>query len=182
MSYPRKVLLVAGLLFALAPPFAWAGPLEPLVAAGSINSITEGDVSAAGKSGRFVVKAREVGGWISINGSDPLPYTFTFGTNVPLTTQSGQIHGTLTAGPYEVKVHATSQIGLTPIPCAVAPPGTPCLSGFIPGLLLDGTFAFTSGALGQGMASAWLIPVLDAAGHIEGVFGGQVTLVGQWQP
>ncbi|MBI2468253.1 MAG: hypothetical protein HYV62_10635 [Candidatus Rokubacteria bacterium] len=181
MRRPQKVLLVAGLLFALALPFAWAGPPEPFVAGGSIDSITVGEVTPAGESGRFAVKAREVSGWISINGSGWLPYTFTFGTNVPLTTQSGQIHGTLTAGPYTAQVHAMSEIGATPISCEVAPSGTPCLGGFIPGLLLDGTFALPDGAHGQGTASAWLVPILGPDGHIVAVFG-QVTLIGQWQP
>lgn len=182
MFRPQKVLLVAGLLFALAPPFAWAGPPEPFVAGGSIDSITVGDVTPAGKSGRFVVKAREVGGWISINGSGWLPYTFTFGTNVPLTTQSGQIHGTLTAGGYEAAVHASSQIGATPIPCALVP-GAPCVGLYLPGLLIDGTFTVTAGADGHGTATGWLIPNIDpATGHVVGVLGGAIELIGQWQP
>lgn len=190
MKRPRKVLLAVGLLLVLAPATVVAGgPPTPFVAYGPIGSIDDGDVTAAGKGGRFVVRDREVTGVLfgSIGGLPGVPgagepYTFTFGTNVPLMTQSGEIHGTLTAGGYEAKVHAASEIGATSISwCTVVPPGTPC-DGFIPGLLLQGTFTFTAGAQGHGTATGWVIPLTDAAGHIVGVLGGAIELTGQWQP
>lgn len=186
MKRPRKVLLAVGLLLVLAPATGLAGgPPTPFVASGPILTIDAGDVTAAGKGGRFVVNAREVTGRLfgSIGGATGEPYTFTFGTNVPLMTQSGEIHGTLTAGGNEVRVHATSDIGVTPIPCVVAPPGTPCLGGYLPGLLLQGTFTFTAGAQGHGTATGWVIPAIDPTnGHIVGVLGGAIELTGQWQP
>lgn len=184
MSYPRKVLLAAALVLALAPGTVWAGGSPtPFAVTGPILTIDDGDVAAAGKSGRFVVKERHITGLLFGSVGYGEPFTFTFGTNVPLLTQSGQIHGTLTAGVYQAAVRASSQIGATPIPCAVAPPGSPCVDGFLPGLLIDGTFAFTGGVEGDGTATGWLIPDIDpATGHIVGVLAGAIELVGQWQP
>lgn len=176
--------LLSLLLMAVVPSgTALAAKPVPFGAGGTIDSITPGDVDAAGASGRFVVKERSVSGLLLFGSPDLLgPYTLTFGTNVPLLTQSGQIHGTLTVGDYEAKVRASSEIGLTPVPCAPGSPG--CVpvapsAGFYPGLLISGTLTFTEGTQGHGELSGWLIPAIDPlTGHIVDVIAGAVSVSG----
>jgi hypothetical protein len=162
---------------------------EPFMAGGPITSIDDGDVRAAGNSGRFVVRNRHVGGTLSgfvgdvLFVNDPQPFTFTFKTNVPIQTQSGNVHGTLTFGPYEAKVAAQSELGVTPVPCPAGWEawGVPGADGnlFLPGLLINGTVTFTDGAQGTGTVSGFVIPRLDAAGHIVGIVGGWLTIQGE---
>jgi hypothetical protein len=170
-------------LLALAPGAAAADSAQFLVT-GPIVGIDAGDVKAAGKSGRFVVKNRQVTGTLyGVVADEQLagtPFTFTFGTNVPLMTQSGNLHGVLSFGPYEARVAAKSEIGLTSLSCEVAD-GVTCIptpaGNFVPGLIIDGVTAFTHGTTGHGTASAWLIPMIDpATGHVIGVIAGQLTL------
>lgn len=178
-------VLTVGLLLAVSPVTAPAGGPAPFAAYGPIVGIDAGDVAPAGKSGRFLVKDRGVTGYLfgSIGDGVGEAFVFTFRTNVPLLTQSGQIHGMLLAGPYGARVVASSSLGLSPVPCAI-PDGVTCFptpaGNFVPGLLIEGTFAFSSGTQGDGTFDAWVIPVLDANGHIAGVFAGAVTLTGQW--
>ena len=155
---------------------------EPFMAGGYITSIDDGDVKAAGTSGRFVVRNRHVGGTISgVVGNTPInvdgvpqPFTFTFKTNVPIQSQSGNIQGSLAFGNYEAKVNGTSEIGATPVPC---PPEYAAMFGcietgsglFFPGLLITGSVRFTEGAEGTGTVNAFIIPKLDALGHIVGI-------------
>lgn len=169
-------------LLALVPGAAPADSAQFLVS-GPITGIDAGDLKAAGKSGRFVVKDRHVTGTLQgIVGSEPLegvPFTLTFGTNVPLTTQSGNLHGVLSFASYEARVAAKSEIGLTSLACPV-PDGVTCIptpgGNFVPGLVIDGVVTFTHGTTGHGTASAWVIPLIDpATGHIIGVVG-QMTL------
>ena len=176
-------LLVIGSLLALSPTTAPAGGApSAFFAQGLITGIDEGNVTPAGKSGRFVVKERVVTG--VLGGSIGGPFQFTFGSNVPLLTQSGQIHGVLLVDGYEASVAASSSLGLTPVPCP-DPDGVTCIAtpagNFVPGLVINGTFTFTSGTQGHGTASAWIIPAIDPnTGHIVGVIAGALTLAGQW--
>ncbi len=166
-------------LTALAPGVAIA---QGVFLAGPITDIDDGDVKAAGASNRFVVKDRHVFGALfgMLNGEQltAVPFTFTFGTNVPIMTQSGNLHGLLAIGSaYEARVAAKSSIGVTPVPCTLAPPGAPCLDGFVPGLIIEGVLTFTAGAIGTGTVSAWVIPNIDpATGHIIGVLAGALTI------
>ncbi|MGH8643296.1 MAG: hypothetical protein ACREX4_02110 [Gammaproteobacteria bacterium] len=182
----KKMGLLAGVLLALIPASASAnGPPAAFAATGPILGIDEGDIAPAGSSGRFVVKDRTITGKLfgSIGGDAGIDFAFTFGTNVPLMTQSGQLHGSLIAGLYEAKVHARSQIGVTPIECGF-PDGVTCIAtpggNFVPGLLINGRLTLTAGTQGHGNVSSWVIPELDSEGHIIGVFAGHVTLTGQW--
>lgn len=165
---------------------------------GQITTIDDGNVKAAGKSGRFVVKNRHVGGTLSgFIGDTPLvnvPFTFTFGTNVPIMTQSGNIHGTLVIdnGAYNAKVAAKSAIGVTPAPCPAAWAAVyGCIETapgvfFFPGLLINGKLTLTNGDAqghgtvdGYGSVDGWVIPIIDpATGHIVGVFAGALSLQG----
>lgn len=159
-------VVAAAVIAALAAFGSTEAVAEDFGAVGQITDIDEGNVKAAGKSGRFVVKERTVTGTLSgIVGGTSVneEFTFTFGTNVPLMTQSGNIHGTLTFGNYEAKVAAKSQLGITPV-------------GY-PGLLINGTLTFTDGTQGHGVVDAWVIPnIVD--GHIVGVHAGMLTIQG----
>lgn len=189
----RKVasaLLLVGILMMLTTVAATAakGPRTPFAAEGAFLSINEGEVRPAGNSGRFVVKDRTISG-ILFGPSLVGPFDFTYGTNVPIATQSGQIHGTLAVGEYVAKVHASSSIGLTPVPCdpASSPPGT-CIpdpaspyGGWVPGLLIEGTLTFTDGTAGHGDLAGWVIPMIDPdTGHIIGIIAGGIGVSGQW--
>lgn len=149
---------------------------------GLVEGIDEGDVAAAGTSGRFVVSDRHINGHLSGTIGDALltntPFQFTFRTNVPLSTQSGNLAGTLTFNGYEARVSARSTLGLTTVPCVVGTTG--CLpvgggAGRLPGLLITGTLALTKGLAGNGTVDGFVVPILDAEGHIVAAFG-QVTL------
>lgn len=179
---------VIAVLAAIGPVQAVSA--EPFLAGGEITSIDDGDVKAAGNSGRFIVRNRHVGGTISgsIGGVvvDDEPFTFTFKTNVPIQTQSGNIQGTLSFGPYEAKIIAKSELGVTPVPCpADQAEMFDCIETqpgvfFFPGLLITGSVHFTEGADGMGTVNAFIIPIIDpATGHILGVFMGGLTIQGE---
>jgi len=183
-------VMAAGVIAVLAA----IGPVqsvsaEPFQAGGKITSIDDGDVKAAGTSGRFVVRNRHVGGTISgVIGTTPIhlegeaqPFTFTFKTNVPIQTQSGNIQGHLSFGDFDAKVIAKSEIGVVPCPegwepwCMEIQPGTFVL----PALLITGSVTFTEGAEGYGTVSAYIVPRLSPEGHILGVLDGGLMIQGQ---
>lgn len=166
---------------------ALAGPLVPFSASGPMLTIDSGDVTPAGESGRFIVRGRHVTGTFvgSIGGTAGVPFVLTYDSNVPIATQSGSVHARLIAGLYEANVVLSSTIGLTPVPCN-APDGTTCIAtpagNFVPGLLLNGKMNFLSGAEGTGIVTGWLIPTVDAQGHITSIIASLITLSGQWIP
>jgi hypothetical protein len=157
---------------------------RPFLLTGSIDAIDEGDVDAGGRSGRFVVKDRHIGGRLSGTVGDALltdvPFRFTFHTNVAIATQAGALHGILEFGGFQARVNAKSRLGLTPIPCdpattqgCVPAPGG---GGLVPGLLLDGRLTFLEGGgAGHGTVEGFVVPILDPEGHIVAAFG-QVAL------
>lgn len=140
---------------------------------GSYTDIDQGDVTAAGGSGRFIVKDRHLRG-VFVGPSLVGPYELTFGTNVPLETQSGEIHGkaviNTVTGPVEANVQASSTPGVCELPL---------LFGY-PALLINGTYSFTSGAAGNGVLLACVTPDIDPlTGHILGLIAAEVELIGQ---
>jgi hypothetical protein len=187
MSLGRAVATgVVAALAAIGPVQAVSA--EPFMAGGEISSIDDGDVKAAGNSGRFVVRNRHVGGTISgmMAGGlylDREPFTFTFKTNVPIQSQSGNIQGRLDFGPYGAKVNGRSELGVTPVPCpqgwepwcVETQPG----SFFLPGLLISGTVAFVDGTAGNGVVNAFIVPMLSPEGHIVGVLAAGLTIQGE---
>lgn len=174
---------VIAVLAAIGPVQAVSA--EPFLAGGQITDIDQGDIKAAGNSGRFVVRNREVEGTISgtVGGVAFVNqhFTFTFKTNVPIQTQSGNIQGTLTFGPYEAKVIAKSELGAIPCPAGAEPF---CFTGadgnlYLPALLINGSVMFTEGAEGSGTVNAFVVPILNDQGHIIGVFAGGLTIQGE---
>lgn len=175
--------VVAALGFVSVPAFA--GPPVPFSASGTILTIDTGDVRPAGQSGRFIVRDRQITGTFtgSIGGTAGVPFVITYDSNVPIATQAGQIHAHLIAGVYDANVTMASSTGLTPVPCK-DPDGATCIAtpggNFVPGLLLNGRMNFLSGANGHGSVTGWLIPIVDAQGHIVSIAASQLTLLGQW--
>lgn len=175
------VLALAAVLLSLAPAMALAGPRSEFrtdavmtPGPGSAGwSITPGDVSAAGKSGRFVVQDRTLAGVFA--GAISGPFGFTFHTNVPLLTQSGQFQGTLTiAGvdgvTYVANVHGSSSLAGGPVLAyypGAALPGLPPNIVVAIQLQLTGGFTFTDGARGNGALEGKFTVAIDpVAGHI----------------
>ncbi|MEK7849067.1 MAG: hypothetical protein AAB270_09105 [Chloroflexota bacterium] len=160
-----RILLAVGLaLGALAPAGAALarGTREPFSASGPVLTIDQGTVFPAGYSGRFVVVERTVSGELSgdLNG----PFTFVYGSNVPISTQSGQVHGRLSVGAYEAAVEGKSSLLLGP-GIAIGPDGGPLAVVVILGV--SGSLAFTSGAQGQGDFTATVTAAIDpTTGHI----------------
>jgi hypothetical protein len=192
-------LAIAGLLLTAVPADA-ARPVG-FYAFGTVEDITQGDVSPAGASGRFVVKNRVVTGRLTLPApiEQEVDYSFTFGANVPLLTQAGQLHGTLTtAAGHEAKVRGTS--ALQPVPCGSVPGfpdfGIPadfpfCIPSGIPGLdvlllvVVEGTYTFTAEITGNGAVNALLFVWPTEDFHIGGIVPGMAStihLVGQWRP
>lgn len=171
--------VVAALWFVSAP--AIAGSPVPFSASGTILTIDTGDVRPAGQSGRFIVRDRQITGTLA--GSISGPFVLTYDTNVPIATQAGRIHARLIVGVYEANVVMASSTGPTPVECD-APDGATCIAtpggNFVPGLLLNGRMNFLSGANGHGSVTGWLIPIVDAQGHIVSIAASQLTLLGQW--
>lgn len=93
-SISRVFVAVAVAALLVAPGMAQAAnPFESFVAQGPfIISLGEG-IKPAGASGRFVVPSRRVFGFLG--GSVNAPFMIQFATNVPIATQSGNIHGEL---------------------------------------------------------------------------------------
>jgi len=173
----RDALLTTILVVTLGTmPALAGGPPRLFVASGSFLatgpawSITPGDVTAAGTSGRFVVKDRTLTGFFS-SGDAIGPFSFTFGTNVPLLTQSGQFHATLAIGPVaEPSIQATARgasnlqhggvvlvvLGMNPL--VVAPAVV---------LGVSGSWTFVDGAQGHGGITGTITAVIDpSTGHI----------------
>jgi hypothetical protein len=187
ISFGRVVAAAAIAVLATIGPVT-AVSAEPFAAGGQITSIDDGDVRAAGNSGRFVVRNRHVGGTLSgtVGGMVLVnePFTFTFKTNVPIQTQSGNIQGTLTFADFEAKVIGRSALGVTPLECpAEVAERFGCIQTapgvfFFPGLIITGTVRFTEGTEGSGIVSAFVIPIIDDQGHIVGVFAGGLSIEG----
>lgn len=172
----RTVFALAAVLLALAPAGAFAGAKTDFSASAVMTpgpgsagwSIDTGDVAAAGLSGRFVVKDRTVTGVFA--GDIHGPFSFTFGSNVPLLTQSGQFHGTLTAGAYTAVVRGSSSLSGPPalayIPGLQLPFLPPNIAVVIQ-LELTGGFTFTDGAQGHGSLNGVFTVAIDPVeGHI----------------
>jgi hypothetical protein len=165
-------------------------------------------IKPAGGSGRFVVPSRRVFGFLT--GSVSAPFMIQFATNVPISTQSGNIHGTLF-----ICENATTRPGLEFFGCVdlstldfssemafllsldtatldesavTRTARVHIVSTLVPGsdpehpvLTLGGVFTFIGGdTLGHGDASGFVTLILDAEGHIIGLGDSNLTLCGVW--
>ncbi|HEV8309929.1 MAG TPA: hypothetical protein VGW35_19875 [Methylomirabilota bacterium] len=172
--------LAVGLLVTLSPGLARAAGPTPFSASGSFLAtecatvpwlIDEGAVTPAGESGRFVVKNRTVSG--TLDGPDITgPFLLDFGTNVPIATQSGQIHAKLTFANPQTQASGSGSSNFILGP-AVVPPGFPCdgQPKVVVVLGITGSLTFTGGGVqGNGDVEGTFTVAIDpATGHIVGL-------------
>lgn len=178
----------------------------PFYALGFATSGDTGEVDAAGNSGRYVVKDRTITGALldptggAFNGS----FSFTFGTNVPIETQSGQIHGdgalNLVQADGSIRTIATSvaatatNVGHCTQTSPVGDPGQNFLLSYSEQLEVTGNLTFTNGDQGHGDVTATVCFVRDYVlsyiltgvavgdGHVALFSGGLINLSGEWSP
>ena len=182
LQYTASILFSAvALAVGLIAVPAFAGPLKSFSASGPIKTIDNGNVEPAGESGRFIVRERHITG--EFTGDITGKFTITYDANVPLATQSGPVYARMSADGYVANMTIVSSLGPTPVRCET-PDGVTCIEtpigNFVPGLLLNGRMNFLSGAEGTGNVNGWLIPILDAQGHIVSIAASLLTIVGQW--
>lgn len=179
----------------------------PFYALGFATSGDTGEVDAAGQSGRYVVKDRTIVGALidPTTGSPNGSFSFTFGTNVPLATQSGQIHGdgalNLAQADGSIRSIATSvaatatNVGACALTSPIGDPTQNFLLSISEQLEVTGGFTFTNGDQGHGDVTATVCFVRDyvynyvvyglvgvGEGHIALFSGGVVNLSGEWSP
>ncbi len=180
----RKLLLISLfltlVLTALTPMAALAAPPVHFSASGNITYISPSllsEISPAGKSGRWVVHERELGG--SISGDISGDFVLTYKANVD-ESQAGSLVGTLTVddGSSIIKVRGKSQ----PLEIIYFE----AFQTYLPKLTINGSWTFTNGAVGNGNFDAWFIfiPEVDAAGnvHVGQIVASALELTGKWQP
>lgn len=183
-------------------------PFNPFVAEGPFVISLGLGIKPGGESGRFVVPSRRVFGFLG--GSVNAPFMIQFATNVPISTQSGNIHGTLF-----VCENATPLPGLKFFGCV--DPSTLDFSSdqaFLlsldtatfdeaavsrtarvhivsslvlgsdpthPVLNLGGVFTFVGGdTQGHGDASGFVTLILDPEGHVIGLGDSNLAFCGVW--
>ncbi len=179
-------LALALVLTTLMPAAALATKpgLEGFEASGTIAYITPGKVLPAGKTGKWVVVERELGGSLSgdINGAFTMDYKAIVES---LLTQAGTLHGTLAMddGSYVLQVKGEIQPlvwegwYLPPGVDPDYPDGIPYLR-----LTIGGEWRFTNGTWGRGDFEAWAIFIPTAEGHVGFITASDFTMTGQWQP
>lgn len=170
----RRLLLIslalALVLTTLTPAVALAAKPASCGASGNITYISSGTVFPAGESGRWMVVERELSGTF-LSGDISGNFTMTYKANVELSTQAGNLHGTLEAGPYVLKLNGKVQ----PLEIVSTP------FGHLPKLTIDGYWTFIDGARGQGNFDAWVI-FIPIDGHVGPIVASAFNLTGKWQP
>ena len=181
MKKKFSLLALLSLLLLAVMPAGTAMAAKPVSfgAVGTIATIDDGDVSAAGASTRFVVKERHITGLL--DGSLLGAYTLTYGSNVPIATQSGNIHGTLSiTGPTDYEATVTGSSELLAGPVGAFLPGTGIVLAVALGI--EGKLTFTDGAQGHGTFEAGVWVRITPDGHIVGVLPEGLPLFGPGGP
>ena len=189
-------LVMSLILAALMPGVALAAKPTDFEAEGNILYISDGTVSQAGKSSRFLVIERQILG--AVSGDIVGGYEFTYRGNVDVQTQAGTIHGTVVfpGQPYVLDVNGRIEpVELEPIPVpitlvvdcylpggGVIEAGTPLPAGTpMPKLTIIGRWIFTEGAKGQGALDAGVYFTTDAEGHVNYLYLSTFDLTGKWK-
>ena len=171
-------LFLALVLTAVTPIAALAAPPVNFSASGTITYISPSflsEIFPAGKSGRWVVHERELGG--SICGDISGDFILAYRANVD-EKQAGSLTGTLTLDDSSctMKVRGKSQ----PLEMVYFA----ALQNYLPKLTLSGSWTSIKGAVGNGNFNAWFIfvPEIDANGnvHIGPIVGSSFELNGKW--
>jgi len=180
----KKLIFITLVIAVVASISIWtvvtAAKPGPFSASGTVATISEGDVVAIGNSDRWIVANRELTGTLS--GSISGDFTMTYGANVELETQAGNLYGTLETGPYvidlEGEIEPLIQVGW--VYWEVAPDQW----DYMPKLKvkLSGQFTFDEGAKGYGdfIADIVFVPTID--GHVQDIFPNEslFTMSGKW--
>lgn len=151
--------------------------LAPFSLSGTIGSIDAGDVTPAGRSGRYLVDDRHVGGELS--GDIEGTFIMTYDANVAIVTQSGPVRGTIEFYDeneditYAARFNARSEGEFTSFEQGVG--GTMELE-------IDGDLTFVNEANGHADWNAWLKVALDADGHIVSILDSDLNIEGSWDP
>jgi len=99
-------------------------------------------------------------------------FTLTYKANVELLTQAGNLHGTLEANPYALKLNGKIQ------PLEMVP----TVFGIdLPMLTIKGKWTFANGAKGSGDFNVWVIFIPTPEGHVGSIIASEVSLTGDWQ-
>jgi len=164
----KRVLFIGlALTFAMTiimPTAVTAKGLEDFHADGKVVAIDEGNVVAAGQSGRWIVKDRHLYGYF-ISGDMEGTFVMTYHANIQsTTTQAGNLQGVLVAGECELNVTGTASPAV-PIDNET---GLPVLSPdvYIDGTLgvvadflleIDGSWAMKKESIGNGTFEADIV-------------------------
>lgn len=178
----KRILFIAmaiGLILAtLIPGPALAAPkFVDFSSAGSITFITPGDVLPAGDSGRFRVIEREIDGTL-LMGSITGDYALIYKANVELTTQAGNLQGTLNTGSYSFKV--IGHIQPLEFVTFIEVPGIP-FPVPVYYLEINGQWNLVNGqGNGDFTAGVYFVPTPD--GHVAFIVDGGFVMTGKWKP
>lgn len=165
-------LALALLLATLMPATALAAKPASFGASGIITYISPGTAVPAGESDRWVVVERELGGAF-LSGDISGNFTMAYKANVELATQAGNLHGTLEAGSYILKMNGKIQpLEMVPTPLGID----------LPKLTINGRWTSIDGAQGQGNFEAWVIFIPTPEGHVGSIIASAFDLTGKWQP
>ena len=165
-------LVLALVLTTLMPAAVLAAKPASFGAGGIITYISPGTVIPAGESGRWVVVERELSGTF-LSGDISGNFIMAYKANVELSTQAGNLHGTIEIGPYVLKVNGKIQ------PLEMVPTS---FGLDLPKLTINGHWTFTDGTQGQGDFDAWVIFIPTPEGHVDSIVGSTINLTGKWQP
>jgi len=208
----KKRMLCIGLVLTLAltiiiPATATAKGLDGFHAEGIVIGIDQGDIKAAGNSGRWVVSERNLYGGFGFFGDSPAQYGFTLNYHANIDsvyTQAGNLQGVLSIWdtPYALNLTGTTDPAYPdpvdeygyPIPYQKIISPDPFITMVVANyvLHLEGRWTFISGAIGNGTFEADVVvqicidednyPAL--VGHIVGFVESEssFTLDGHWKP
>lgn len=165
-------LALALVLATLMPGTALAAKPASFGASGIITYISPGTAVPAGESGRWVVVERELGGAF-LSGDISGNFTMAYKANVELSTQAGNLHGTLETGSYILKMNGKIQpLEMVPTPLGID----------LPKLTINGRWTSIDGTQGQGNFEAWVIFIPTPEGHVGSIIASAFDLTGKWQP
>ena len=165
-------LALALVLTALMPAATIAAKPGSFDTSGIVTQLSSGTVFPAGESGRWIVVERELSGTF-LSGNIDGDFTMTYKANVELSTQAGNLHGALKAGPYILKINGKIQpLEMVPTPLGID----------LPKLTITGHWTFTDGAQGRGHFDVWVIFIPTHEGHVESIVASALNLTGNWQP
>ncbi len=195
------VLVLALALTIIMPAIATAKGLDDFHAEGIVIGIDQGDIKAAGNSGRWIVKDRTLFGAFTDGPASILgSFTMTYHANIESTdSQAGSLQGVLVVGDYKLNVTAkTTPIVPTTYPPTIYPksidiPGVGTVNTLVTDCLLElnGSWTMTSGSVGNGTVDADIFvqicvvctdyPALE--GHVVGFLDtSSFILDGHWKP